>query len=152
MAAKAYAVHHLPGRTRFRVPGRRGDAAFFQEIATRLGQCVGVGGVETNPLTGSVLIHHDGDIEGLIVEALGCGISEFVELELGAPPVARRVRAGIAALDGGIRRYTHGELDLGTLAACGLVMLAGLQLLRGRQRSGAVSLAWYASELLRRWQ
>jgi hypothetical protein len=152
MATKAYAVHHLPGRTRFRVPERRGDGNFFKEIAAQLGKCAGVSGVDANPLTGSVLVHHDGGVEKLILDALGCGLTELVELELSSPPVARRVRADIAAVDRGIRRYTRGELDLGTLAALGLVVVAGVQLLRGRQPTAAVSMAWYASELFRHWQ
>jgi hypothetical protein len=150
MVAKAYAVHHLEGRTRFRVPQRRGDAAFFKEIADRLAQCAGIKGVETNPLTSSILVHHDGDIEGLIFQALGCGLTELVELELGSPPVARRLRADVVVADRRIRRYTHGELDLGTLAAFGLVIIGGVQLLRG-QPTLAVSMMWYASELMRRW-
>lgn len=151
MAAKAYAVHHLPGRTRFRVPERRGDGDFFKEIATRLDKCAGVKDVDANPLTGSILVHHDGDVEKLVFDALGCGLTEFLELELSSPPVARRVRGDIAAVDRGIRRYTHGELDLGTLTAFGLVAVAGVQLLRGQQPTAAVSMAWYASELFRRW-
>lgn len=150
MAVKAYAVHHLKGRTRFRVPARRGNAAFFKEIAERLEQCAGVKGVGTNPVTGSVLVHHDGDIEGLVFQALGCGLTELVELELSSPPVARRIRADIIAVDRGIRRHTSGELDLGTLAAFGLVVIGGMQLLRG-QTTLAVSMVWYASELMRRW-
>ena len=47
--------------------------------------------VECNPLTGSVLIHHSGLIDTLMRAALD-PLDELLELELAAPPVARRLR------------------------------------------------------------
>jgi hypothetical protein len=152
MKARAHPVHSLPGRTRFRVPNRRGDAGFFAEVAHRLMQCAGVARVETNPLTSSVLVHHEGDLRELLARAAACGLGELVELELHSPPVARRLRHEVRALDHRIRDFTHGELDLSTLAFLALLAMAGVQLLRGQQPVVAVSLAWYASELLRRWE
>jgi hypothetical protein len=36
MRPTAYRVHSMPGRTRFKIPERRGDDAFFEEIAEQL--------------------------------------------------------------------------------------------------------------------
>ncbi len=152
MAPKAYAVHHIRGRSRFRIPARRGDKAFFAELARRVARLPGVTRVDANPASASILIHHSADLDALLDEALGSDTAQLAEFVLSLPPVARRLHAEVAALDGIVRRWSAGGFDLGTVAAFGLVALAGLQLLRRQQSATApaVSLAWYATELLRR--
>ena len=152
MKAKAHRVHSIPGRTRFKIPERRGDYAFFHEISELLRKFASVQAVESNPLTGSLLLHYLGDLDSEPVQAALNALAEFVELELSAPPVARRLRAHALGADDAIQRFSGGAVDLSTLSALGLLALAGIQLLRGREPVIAVSLAWYATELLRRWE
>ena len=149
--AKAHLVHSIPGRTRLRILGRRGDRAFFAELTERLSASRGVRSVRANPLTGSVLVHHDADVPALLMEAAANGLGDLVELALTCPPVAHRLREDAVAADQAIRRVTGGELDLATVAALGLVAMAGFQLVWGRRPASAVSLAWYGAELLTRW-
>ncbi|HZS81974.1 MAG TPA: hypothetical protein VFA50_03840 [Stellaceae bacterium] len=148
--AKAYAVHRVPGRIRFRVPERRGDAKFFGEVEQCLRRLDGVDHVKTNPVTASVLVHHQGEIADLARAAFGNDVGKLVEIVLGSPPLARTVRTEIATIDETVRRVTNGEMDLATLASCGLLAMAAVHLLTGRQPVMAVSLGWYATELLRR--
>jgi Heavy metal associated domain 2 len=150
--AKAQRVHNLPGRTRFKIPERRGDQAFFDEISERLRKFPSVREVKANPLTASLLLHYSGDLDSEPMQAAMNALAEIVELELSTPPVAKRLRADAAEVDQSIQRLTHGALDLGSAAALVLLALAGVQLLRGQQPVAAVSLAWYATELLRRWE
>jgi Heavy metal associated domain 2 len=131
---RAYRVHRTPGRIRFKIPGRRGDRAFFDEIAELLRRFSTVTKVDCNPLTGSLLLHHLGDIDGEPMQPLLSVLADVLEV------------------DQSIQRYTRGALDLSTATALSLLALAGFQLLRGHQPVIAVSLAWYATELLRRWQ
>ena len=153
MKPRAYRVHRIPGRIRFKIPDRRGDHAFFDEIAELLCRFSAVTQVESNPLTGSLLLHHLGDNDdGEPMQATLNALAEIVELELSPPPVASRLRADVVEVDQSIQRYTRGALDLSTATALGLLALAGIQLLRGQQPVIAVSLAWYATELLRRWK
>ena len=152
MRPKAYRVHSIPGRIRFKIPERRGDHAFFDEIAELLRRFSTVTKVECNPLTGSLLLHHLGENDGEPMQAALNALAEIVELELSSPPVARGLRAEVIEVDQSIQRFTRGALDLSTTTALGLLALAGIQLLRGQQPVIAVSLAWYATELLRRWQ
>ena len=152
MRPKAYRVHSIPGRIRFKIPERRGDHAFFDEIAELLRRFSAVTQVECNPLTGSLLLHHLGDNDGEPMQAALNALAEIVELELSLPPVARGLRAEVIEVDQSIQRFTRGALDLSTATALGLLALAGIQLLRGQQPVIAVSLAWYATELLRRWK
>jgi hypothetical protein len=150
--AKAHLVHAIPGRTRLRILGRRGDHAFFAELTERLSASRGVRSVRADPLTGSVLVHHDAHVPALLMEAAANGLGDLVELALTCPPVAKRLREEVTTIDQAIRRATGGELDLGTLAAVGLLVMAGFQLIRGRRPASAASLAWYGAELLARWR
>ena len=60
--------HFTPRRLRIKVPEKRRDRAFFETVAERLATWNSVEGVETNPLTASVLIHFS-DPERLFLEA-----------------------------------------------------------------------------------
>jgi hypothetical protein len=64
--------------------------------------------------------------------------------------VARRLRSDIVVVDDALQKFSGGDLDLGTVASFGLMGLAAVQLVTGTQISNAVSLVWYAAELLRR--
>ena len=77
-------------------------------------------------------------------------LAELLELVLGAPPIAQRLRSEITVIDNVVQRFSDGNLDLGTAASFGLLWLAALQLVVGLHVSGAVSLAWHAAELARR--
>ncbi|MBV8459083.1 MAG: hypothetical protein JO122_21015 [Acetobacteraceae bacterium] len=152
MKPTAYRVHSIPGRTRFKIAQRRGDHAFFDEITELLRNFPAVRQVECNPLTGSLLLQHSGDIGDAPMQAALEVLGNIVELELSAPPVAHRLRADTIKVDEAIQRYTDGALDLSTVSALGLLALAGVQLLGGQQPVIGISLAWYATELLRRWE
>ena len=143
-------MHSLPGRVRFRIPERRGDAAYFDEIQRRLANGGVVTVVDVSPLTGSVLVRHSGTTDDFINQTLRAELGDLVDLDSDPPSVARRLNAEVTALDRGVQDLTRGELDLNTLASLGLMALAGVQLVRGQHPVLAVSLCWYASELLRR--
>jgi hypothetical protein len=51
-------VHRVANRVRLRVPGRRGDAVFFDRLGRTLSRSEGVLSVESNPLTASLIIRH----------------------------------------------------------------------------------------------
>jgi hypothetical protein len=149
--AKAHVVHSVPGRVRLRVHNRRRDQQFFEEVESRLARLSQVKSVETDPLTGSVLVHHSGPAFELLLAAAEAGLGQLLDFEPPAP-VARQIRDEVALLDQIVRRTSDGQLDLSTVAMFGLFALAGIQLVQGSQPVIAVTLAWYASELLRRWE
>ncbi len=60
--AKSKAVaHHLPHRTRLRLPKGHRDEATIKKVHQTITNTEGVTGVEINARTGSVLIHHEED-------------------------------------------------------------------------------------------
>jgi len=148
--AKAYVVHHAPGRIRFRIPERRHDTAFFTEISTRLGKCTNVRAADVNPLTSSVLVRYSGSLDALLAQALASGLPALVDIELSPPPLpplADQLRAQAEKLDEAVKQFTGGETDARSLALLGLLGAGILQLLRGAFLGPAVPLLWYASQI-----
>jgi hypothetical protein len=149
--SKADLTHRMRGRARFRIRQRRDDQDYFDSLANRLRRMRGVRKVETNATTSSLLVHHEGDLDEVVEAILGdCELAKMIDLVLQSPPVAHRLRKQITVLDNAVQRLSTGGLDLGTLASFGLLGLAGVHLVTGQQLASAVSLAWYATELLRR--
>ncbi|MBI4792113.1 MAG: hypothetical protein HY789_05145 [Deltaproteobacteria bacterium] len=57
----ALVVHAMPGRVRFRVPGKKGDRSYFEELLAAISKCSGLEKMVINPATASVLINFDAD-------------------------------------------------------------------------------------------
>lgn len=66
MAENAVIAHQIPGRIRFRLLERRGDVAYFSELARKLGHIEAVDRVKPNPATGSVVLEYSGGLNALI--------------------------------------------------------------------------------------
>jgi hypothetical protein len=142
-------VHHIAGRTRFRVVGRREDGPYFARLKEQLAQCPGVLSVATSQLTGSVLVHHNAsDANVLIVYAR---TMELFDIEAGATRAGDTSRlpatiltASIGQLDRWVRSESRPATDVRSLAVTGLVGAAVWQLLRGRIFPPATTLIAYA--------
>lgn len=52
-------VHHVPGRLRIRFPGLKRNARELQLAVAALESLPGVRSLESNPVTGSVLLYYD---------------------------------------------------------------------------------------------
>jgi hypothetical protein len=68
-----YYIHHTARRLRVRIPALKANAKVVQELQATMLELPGVTSVEINLLTGSVLVHHDGERSTL--ERL-CGFME----------------------------------------------------------------------------
>lgn len=55
----AHIAHQMPGRVRFRVPSKRGDAAFLARVSEVLRAQPGIASVTAGARTGSVLVNHE---------------------------------------------------------------------------------------------
>ncbi len=55
-------IHHVPGRVRMKNPEFKGNITLLQEVASCFQGQEGIEGIETNPLTGSVVILYDQQI------------------------------------------------------------------------------------------
>ncbi len=149
MTPQARIEHVSPGRVRLRVADQRGQAAYFEAVRSRLGQEPWVRGVQVNARTGSVLLHLQPPMDwpALWARAAQLGLFAVVAPPAGTPtpaqprlPFAPLVRLGRLAEPG-----TTGGMTLALALLAGALIQAG----RGQVAGPAVSLAWYALQLLR---
>lgn len=142
----AQIIHSLPGRTRLRVLEKRRDEAFFADTIRNLTHCPGVASVETNTLTGSVLIHHD-----VPWDVLASQIEQRAGLVIEMPreaSLAHHVAQGLETANQDLNKVSGGKLDWNTLLFLGLTGLAIQQAIEGNIMAPAVSLLWYALNTL----
>jgi hypothetical protein len=121
--AKSRAVaHHLPHRTRLKLPREHRDAATIKKLQDSIKNTPGVSAVEINQRTGSVLIHHDEDPEILtnVSHAIDDVAGELFEVLLEAGGVeipglsifAHVIREQLSGLDNRLAVATNNVIDL----------------------------------------
>lgn len=152
---QARVSHLTSSRLRVKIPDRRRDEAFFRRIAERLAAWQSIERVEINPLTASVLVYFS-SLAALLAENAIKNDLFAVALDdpafLAPRSVTEQATEGFAAADRVVRRWTAGSADLrGSVL---LLLLAGgvYQLLRGNIAAPAVTLLWYAGDMLKLWE
>jgi Heavy metal associated domain 2 len=123
-------VHAMQGRTRLRIAARRGDAVFFASVATGLSTIPGVHKVEVRPLTGSLVIEHSPPLARIAKVAEEARLFELARVE--NPPPATPAM----------------PFEPKIMVAVGLGVFALSQLARGHILPPAITLAWYAANLV----
>ena len=145
-------VHHIAGRTRVRVPAKRGDSAYFATVSEQLAHCPGVVSVMTSDATAGVLVVHDGAEPDVLAdyartfELFDLPDAAPAAMERGRPP-ADILTSGLHQLDDWVRTGTGQSADLRAVALTALVGAAAWQLLRGQTLPAAATLLWYAWHL-----
>jgi hypothetical protein len=151
MMTTAIIVHQMEGRMRLRIPEMRGDPAFFQTVEDNLSSIEDIYAVSSRPLTGSILIEHN----GLTRETLAQWAQKQELFELKPEAELKHADASIAQLthhrldklDEILKQETEGRFDLLSLI---LMMLGGLlvnEFLNGRLAAGSFALIWYALDV-----
>lgn len=139
MLISAKVAHHIEGRTRLRFPGERRNAVFFQSLEEKLGREPSVERLETNPTTGSVVIHHATPLSHL--EWLGRQLELFEVEWLPTEPLVRHRWLGrVKEFDARLRRLSRGRQDLDTLGAFVCFGLGLFQVWRGKALPAATTL------------
>jgi hypothetical protein len=147
--------HFTARRLRIKIPEKRRNTDFFDAVAERLTTWDSVEGVETNPLTASVLIHFS-DSERLFVEAVAKNDLFDIDFDAAvgdsaAPVLTEAAVRSFETVDHALRRWTQNQIDVrGVLF---VLLLAGgvFQLLRRRLDAPAQTLLWYAGDLIGLW-
>lgn len=145
----AYISHRAPPRTRFKIPAKRGDAAYFDALADSLLKLSAVARVESNPLTASVLLFHDSTPEAIAEYAAEQDLFQLESLaERAGPPFMERMVASIKGLNRRISAASGGDMDLKAVVFVNLIGMAIAQIRKGRIMAPASTLLWYALSLL----
>lgn len=146
MLPEAAISHSAPGRTRFRVASKRREAAYYAKLAEHLQRLNGVGQVDVNPVTGSVLVHHQLPLDQLVERVHE---ESLFQVKDGPPQHLRDIlRERFSSFNDGISRLTESRLDLEDLALSVLIVVGLRQMLAGQIATPALTAFWYAAALL----
>ena len=154
----ASVVHQNHGRARLRFKSERGNTPFFDALVLRLEALPDVKRAEARPLTGSVVVHHQGPWSGIAEQVAEAGLFAIIaedELEnpLGALDFSRPELAKLLSKSG---LFVQNEeqamralesLAPPLLAAGGAAALAVWQVARGHALPPGLTLLWYARAL-----
>ena len=151
MTPRAYLVHQIQGRLRLRIPDRREDEAFFEEVSASLDGWPDGVEIRVKPDTGSVLLLHPSvPFDELEPRLRDNGLFEFVAAPPPPGPALAPLLSGVSRLDRAVSEATAGSADLRTVLFIAAVGLAIRQLLRGELFGPALPLAWMAFEVASR--
>jgi hypothetical protein len=151
---KALMTSMGPGRVRFRIPIKRGDAIYFNRIRSELESLPEVIAIRVNPLSASVLILHHGDFD------LGQLVQWARSRRLFSVPRQpdRRLTLGemmwhkTKQVESALETLTRGRIDLETSFFFLFLVLGLSQVWRGQIMQPAIPLLWRAMDLLRKSQ
>ena len=111
-------VHKMEGRIRFRIPSLKGNQQGFKELEDQLNRISHLTHVETNYITGTLLVNYGDEIEptlivGILIKLLG--LEDQVQNQPDST-ITREFRTVQESVNLAIDEKTHELLDLGSLA------------------------------------
>jgi hypothetical protein len=145
LPADAYISHATTGRFRIRIPSKKGDATFFQSLKELGGKFPNIQEVTVNPVSGSILIKHS--LDPAIMKELARTYFPHQAGQIDSPSsnIHRQVTETYNQVDTKIKKFTGGEMDLGTVSFGVLLALGIYQISRGNFMAPAWYTAfWYA--------
>ncbi len=151
MIPKARIAHSVPGRVRFRVPAMRRKSDYFAQVEQVLGQCPDVESYRVEARTGSILVNYqpDADVSEITAYAEQANLFQLSKRTESEVTVLGRAMGQVAQWDDRLRDISHGHANLRILFIVILLGFGVTQILRGRSRSIASIMLWYAFDLAR---
>ena len=146
--AVAHIVHSLPGRTRLKVPDRRGEPRYFTHLSERLSQCAGIVRIQTNPRTGSLLLEHTVPLAQLAAFAQANQLFTLAPPESLQQEITQSTQAGLRWLNRQFAQAGEGLLNLRVVLIVGLAGLTFIQVARGQILMPATNLLWFLAQVL----
>ena len=137
----AFVSHKTGSRIRLKVPSKKKDLRFFLSLAEKLPAVDGVQAVETNPLTGSVLLSHSADPDQIIQTFVTGGFFRVGNSTSERTHLQGRISETFKSIDLAVRDVSGNELDIGGTAFLALLALGGYQIIKGN----VTAIPWYAA-------
>ena len=133
------------------LPELRGDREQLERLAAELDEHASVIATQVNPLTGSVLVVHEGEMDGIARFARERELFDFDPRQRSSQddPIAQRLYARASELNDKLRETTGGQIDLPSLAFLFLGGSGVRQVVRGELLPAAVTLLWNAIGVVR---
>jgi hypothetical protein len=148
MLAKAYVSHQTESRIRFYLPEEKGNKLLFSEIEKKLPQCEEVNRIQTNPITGSVLVLYVGDLSNVIHCAKKSLLFRVEPALEGHKKWTVDILDKLDKADKEVIQSSNGDLNLLSFVALGLFGAGVFQLSRRMVFPAASSLFTDAFQLL----
>jgi hypothetical protein len=143
MIPSAHVAHKTVGRLRIKVPSKKGDHAYFEEIKAKLALSSYVTYVETNPVTSSVVVKYTGDLFKVADFARKAGLFDLRKFAPLRRPLFFRVSEGFRSWNGFLREMTDGYLDIPSAVFVSLLISGFQQISQGNISSPAWYTAFY---------
>ncbi|MGH8502153.1 MAG: HMA2 domain-containing protein [Gammaproteobacteria bacterium] len=146
MLPTARVCHAIPGRIRIRVPDRRQDHAYFLKAQEELSAFDGIDSVGVNPVTASLLIHHQTSEQAIAQFAQSQGLFRIAEpddTDAEQESISQRAHGTLRALDQRLRRLTSGGTDFWGIVFLIMTALGINEFVKGNVAAPATSLIWY---------
>jgi copper chaperone CopZ len=145
MSVLVRVVHTIPGRTRLRAEGIKGDVAALSAVQTALEDAKGVQNVHVNALTGSILVEHDTKLDDVLQQLQQ---RHVLELDNSEPEhYLATLHRALAESDRRLKVASKGKLDLETISFMGFVAGGIYQCFNNHGLPAGVTLLRYAVEL-----
>jgi len=144
----AHIVHSLPGRTRLKLPERRGEPRYFAQLSERLNQCAGIVRVQTNPRTGSLLLEHRVPLEQIAAFAQAQQLFTLAPPESLQQEIKSSAQASLRWLNRQLAQTGEGLLNVRVVLILGLAGLTLIQVARGQILLPATNLLWFLAQVL----
>lgn len=148
MLPEAIIKHQIPGRTRLKISEKRGDQEYFSWLQQRLAECSQINQFSANPLTGSLLIIHEGGIGDIEELARKHGWFSVANGAILPVSVQDKVLEQLNFADAALFTTTKGKYDLRGSIFIVLMLLTIYQALQGKILAPASTLFWHALSTL----
>ena len=148
MTQQARVRHVLAERTRISVDAMRYQRAYFAWLRDELSGLPQVESVRADPGSASVVLRHaHGAWAAIVAQARERELFALEASQPNTPVVLRTTEAGLALLDGALKRAARVGVSRAALLHAGLAATAVVQLSRGQILAPVATLAWSAFEL-----
>jgi hypothetical protein len=149
MLPDARIVHQTSERMRLKIPSKKGDELYFLSLKKELSKQKGVEDLEVNPLTGSLLVLHNGNRQDLIHFAESKELFKVAAEEKQHYGSLTSIVLGLFnSVNNVIKDLTKKELDIPAIAFLALISVAIYQIARGNFKAPAWYTAlWYGTNI-----
>jgi len=143
-AQKARVLHAIPGRVRLRLTADEAlgpsAASHLDRLARELVKCPQVVAVSPRPLTGSLVVMHQGNFEAVARFARERGLFDAGPARPVPKTVLGQIGAQVSRADERVREHSDGRVGLDTVGFYALLAMGGIQILRGNFMPAAAAL------------
>lgn len=146
MLPDGYVVHNISERLRIKIESRKRDLTFFKKLAHEIENQYPELAVQTNPMTGSILILGEVDDFDALTKFFKDEKLLLLTVSLPQPkPLAQHLAKPIGEINKAAGKYTGGMLDISSAVFVGLLTFGIIELARGNLRMPPWYTAfWYA--------